>query len=67
MEKFDFKGLNDLDDIKAEMIKFFPQPSSESQKFVIKSSQDEGNLSPFAYAADGLMRRFAEEFKKSEK
>ncbi|OYT16421.1 MAG: hypothetical protein B7C24_07920, partial [Bacteroidetes bacterium 4572_77] len=26
LEKFDFKGLNDLDDIKAEMIKFFPQP-----------------------------------------
>ena len=64
INKFGFNGLSDLSDVSAEMIKFLPQAKEEA-KCQLVFTTEEGNASPFAFAADTLMKRFDKEFKEA--
>lgn len=61
LAQFGHNGLADLADVNAEMIKFLPQQKAE-EKYQLVYTIEEGNESPFAFSADNLMKRLAEEF-----
>ena len=64
LAKFGLNGIEDVQDVSAEMIRFFPQPKPE-EKYQMKYTDEEGEAGPFAFGADYLERRFNQEFKEA--
>jgi len=62
--RFGFNNISDLSDVSAEMIKFLPQAKAE-EKYQLVFTTEEGEASPFAFAADTLLKRFDREFKEA--
>lgn len=62
LAQFGHNGLADLADVNAEMIKFLP-PQKAEEKYQLVHTICEGNESPFAFSADSLVKRLAEERK----
>ena len=64
LAKFGFNSLSDLSDVSVEMIKFLAQAKAK-EKYQLVFTTEEGEASPFAFAADTLLKRFDTEFKEA--